>query len=166
MRRALATLVLAGLLLATSAAAEDVDPPVGYFVPASVYTHLLGQDVRAEALTKANATLEQQLAKTQDQRDVYKELADLRGLMAAELRELAEIRQQKYVAANERAERIASEKRKDVTWALVKERCAEGALVGGMGGSLVPGVGNVIGAIGGCAAGAVVGAIEGFVQGP
>lgn len=56
--------------------------------------------------------------------------------------------------------------RKDSFWSRVRQRAAEGALIGSLAGTALPGVGNVAGALGGGLLGGVVGAVESFAGAP
>jgi hypothetical protein len=101
-----------------------------------------------------------------EQRDRAVELAKVRSELRDGYKELAEINQAKYEATKDRLGDVQKHQRALTFWPKVKERCAEGALVGSLAGSALPGVGNLAGAAGGCILGGVIGAIESATQGP
>ncbi len=166
--RCAAALALAtAILLPAPAAAEAVAPLAQEVViSAEDYAKLLGAYGQVGPLTTERDALASSLANMTEQRDLLTERVRLKEAIAEDYRELAEIRKLRAEEAEKRGDRIAKEKRRDGFWHLVKERALEGGLLGGIGGTAVPGVGNVAGALGGAAVGAIVGAIESFVGGP
>lgn len=135
-------------------------------ISAEDYAKLIGAYGQLGPLQAENAALTSSLANMTEQRDLLTERVKLKTAIADDYRELAEIRKLRAEEADKRGDRIASEKRKEGFMAKVQERASQGALVGTLAGSAVPGVGNLAGLVGGAAIGAVVGAIESLVEGP
>jgi len=146
--------------------AEDVTPPTEVILSIEDYAVLVGAAGQVKPLKAEVEKLDASLANMTEQRDGFRDLAELRAQIAAGYKELAGIEAAKYVATKERLATVEKLKARAGFLATVEKRMYQGALGGTVAGTALPGVGNVVGGLAGGVIGAITGAIESLVQGP
>ena len=165
----LLTSLLFGLLTIAYAPADATDAtPATQEVILSLddYARLVGLAGQVAPLQAENAALTSSLTNMTEQRDTAVTLATTRAELVTAYKELAEVRGQRAAEEQARVDRLATEKRREGFYATVERRMLQGALAGTVGGTALPGIGNLVGGLGGAALGAIIGTIEALVGGP
>ena len=161
-RRLLPAITL--ILVVAPAFAQDI--PTAVEMPMADAAKVLSAAERVPGLVEERDALKTENVVLRAQVDRLERLVALDEQIIAKEGALRGLAEQERDAYKERADRIAKEAGKANFWARVRERAAEGALIGTIGGSAIPGVGNLAGAVGGAVIGGIVGVVEHLAQSP